>query len=192
MVQKLPKFLPQIWVLSIINSDGPTYKNTEPMNIFQIFWHFFSWYHHVNSRSVWSCIWSRLNECELMKTLTDVLISYWKCLNSSLFEITTETLQKKLLRHSKPLNKTVIDFRHFFTLKILSHRNSYRWLKRTQSSAEFVLQRTPTWHSYLFKNHIYCRVTLTNTIESILHRREMEKIEETRFLKCATMLRKDW
>ena len=38
-----------------------------------------------------------------MKTLTDVLISYWKCLNSSLFEITTETAIFE--RHSRLILK---------------------------------------------------------------------------------------
>ena len=41
---------------------------------------------------------------------------------------------------------------------------------------------TPKSHSC--KHHFYM-------LESILYWREMEKIEETRFLKCATMLRKD-
>ena len=39
--------------------------------------------------------------------------------------------------------------RHFFTLKILSHRKSYRWLERTQSSPKLVL---PHWFSTMTQN----------------------------------------
>ena len=62
------------------------------------------------------------------------------------------------------LVKVIKPLRHFFTLKILSHRNSYRWLERTQSSPKiFNVKKCLSFcHRFLSINNLLINIQKTN------------------------------